>query len=115
MITSFHEAMHSMVCFNDATSEAFPVSSGVKQGCVLALTLFWIFFSMLLQYTFTDCTEAINLYTRADGKLFNIVCLHSRTKGNKGPHPSDAFEHDTALTLFTEAGLRQPLDCLSHL
>ena len=30
MVTSFHEDMHSTVCFNGGTSEAFPVSSGVK-------------------------------------------------------------------------------------
>ena len=34
IITSLHEDMHSRVCFNGVTSEAFPVSSGVKQGCV---------------------------------------------------------------------------------
>ena len=31
---------------------SFPVSSGVKQGCVLAPTLFGVFLSMLLQYAF---------------------------------------------------------------
>nr|KAG5692478.1 hypothetical protein BaRGS_005024 [Batillaria attramentaria] len=49
MVKSFHEDMHSTVYFNGGTSDAFPVSSGVKQGCVLAPTLFGIFFFMLLQ------------------------------------------------------------------
>ncbi|GAA6095372.1 RNA-directed DNA polymerase from mobile element jockey-like [Tachysurus ichikawai] len=61
--------MHSTVCFNGATSEAFPVSSGVKHGCVLAPTLFAIFFSMLLQYAFKDCSEGVYIHTRTDGKL----------------------------------------------
>ena len=47
---SFHEDMQSMVCYNGATSEPFPISSGVKQGCMLVSTLFGIFFSMLLSY-----------------------------------------------------------------
>nr|KAG5709927.1 hypothetical protein BaRGS_029969 [Batillaria attramentaria] len=49
MVKSFHEDMHSTGYFSGGTSDAFPVSSGVKQGCVLAPTLFGIFFSMLLQ------------------------------------------------------------------
>lgn len=53
--TSFHQYMQSTVCFDGATSDPFPVSSGVKQGCVLAPTLFGIFFSMLLQDAFADC------------------------------------------------------------
>ena len=30
IVTSFHEDMHSTDCFNGATSDAFPVSSGVE-------------------------------------------------------------------------------------
>ena len=63
IITSFHQDMQSTVCFDGATSNAFPVSSGVKQGCVLAPTLFRIFFSMLLQYAFLDCTEGVYILT----------------------------------------------------
>ena len=58
IISSFHENMHSTVNYNGATSEAFKVSSGVKQGSVLALTLFGIFFSMLLQYAFMNCLSS---------------------------------------------------------
>ena len=63
IITSFHEDMHSTVW---ATSEAFQVSSGVTQGCILAPTLFGIFFFMLLQYASKDFSEGIYIYTRAD-------------------------------------------------
>ena len=72
IITAFHEGMQSIVCFDGATSEAFPVSSEVKEGCVLTPTLFGIFSSMLLQYAFADCSEGVYIRTRADGKLFNI-------------------------------------------
>ena len=73
IITSFHQAMQSTVCFNGATFNAFPVSSGVKQGCVLAPALFGTLFSMLLQYAFVDCTEGVYVRTSSDGKLFNIT------------------------------------------
>ena len=78
IITSFHENMHSAVCFNGATSEAFPVSSEVKQGSVD--TLLGIFFSMLLQYTLKGCREGVYIHTRAVSKLFNITPLRAKTK-----------------------------------
>ena len=39
--------MCSTVGYNVATPDPFPINSGVKQGCVLAPTLFRIFYSML--------------------------------------------------------------------
>ena len=80
IITSFHQDMQSTICFDGATSNAFAVSSGVKQYRVLAPTLFGIFFSMLLQYAFVDCTEGVYVRTRSDGKLFNITRLRAKTK-----------------------------------
>ncbi len=80
IIAAFHKDMQSTVCFNGATSDAFPVSSGVRQGCVLAPTLFGIFFSMLLHYAFSDCSEGVYIRTRSDGKLFNITRLRAKPR-----------------------------------
>ena len=43
IITSFHQDLQSTVCFDGATSSAFPVSSGVKQDCVLCSNPVWDF------------------------------------------------------------------------
>ena len=61
IIQSFHEDMQSMVCYNGATSEPFPISSGVKHGYVLAPTLFGIFFSKLLPYALHDNYDCVYL------------------------------------------------------
>ncbi|GAA6071721.1 uncharacterized protein LOC117871822, partial [Tachysurus ichikawai] len=114
IIRSFHENMHSTVCFNGATSEAFPVSSGVKQGCVLAQTLFAIFFSMLLQYAFKDCSEGVYIHTRTDGKLFNIARLRAKTKVTEVLIRELLFADDAALTSHTEDGLQKLVCRLSH-
>nr|KAG5691627.1 hypothetical protein BaRGS_023798 [Batillaria attramentaria] len=114
MVKSFHEDMHSTVYFNGGTSDAFPVSSGVKQGCVLAPTLFGIFFSMLLQYAFDDCTEGIYIRTRADGKLFNIARLRAKTKVREVLIREMLFADDAALTSHTEAGLQELVSRLSN-
>lgn len=44
LIESFHSNMEGTVQFNGSTSVPFNICSGVKQGCVLASTLFGIFF-----------------------------------------------------------------------
>ena len=92
----------------------FPVSSGVKQGCVLAPTLFLIFFSMLLQYAFLDCTEGVYVRTRSDGKLFNIARLRAKTKAYVVLIRELLFADDAALTSHSEDGLQHLVDKLSH-
>ena len=114
IITSFRQDMQSTVCFDGATSNAFPVSSGVKQGCVLAPTLFGIFFSMLLQYAFVDCTEGVYGRTRSDGKLFNIARLRAKTKAYVVLIRDLLFADDTALTSHSEEGLQHLVDKLSY-
>ena len=107
IISSFHENMHSMVNYNSSTSEAFKASSGVKQGCVLAPTLFGIFFSMLLQYAFMNCREGVFRHTRSDGKLFNIARLRAKTKVTKVLIHEMLFADDAAVVSHTEEGLQQ--------
>ena len=114
IIAAFHEDMQSTVCFDGATSDAFPVRSGVKQGCVLAPTLFGIFFSMLLQYAFADSSDGVYIRTRADGKLFNIARLRAKTKTFEVLIRELLFADDAALASHSEAGLQRLVDKLSH-
>ena len=113
VITSFHQGMQSTVCYDGATSEPFPVSSGVKQGCVLAPTLFGIFFSMLLQYAFADCEDGVYVRTRHDGKLFNVARLRAKTKTHEVLIRDLLFADDAALTSHSEEGLQRLVDNLS--
>ena len=53
----FHDNMQGTVNYDGASSEPFHILSGVKQGCVLAPTLFGIFFSMLLNFAFRTQTK----------------------------------------------------------
>ena len=114
LVVHFHKDMHSTVCFNGGTSKAFPVSSGVKQGCVLAPTLFGIFFSMVLHYSFDGCEEGIYVRTRTDGNLYNISRLRAKTKTKSMLIRELLFADDAALTSHSEAGLQLLIDKLSH-
>ena len=48
IIRSFHDGMRGCVLDNGETSAPFTITSGTKQGCVLAPLLFSIFLSMML-------------------------------------------------------------------
>ena len=80
LVISFHDGMQGTVQFDGSSSASFPILSGVKQGCVLAPTLFGIFFSLVLSHAFKSSCDGVHLYTRSDGKLFNLARLRARTK-----------------------------------
>ena len=80
VISSFHNNMEGTVNYDRATSKPFEIHSVLKQGRVLAPTLFSIFFSMMLSYTLKTSTEDVFLHARADGKLFNLARLRAKTK-----------------------------------
>ena len=82
-IACFQENTRCTVRFNGAQSEPFEVRSGVKQGCVLAPTLFGIFFSRLLKFAHGDQNEGVYLHTRTSEKLFNLNILRAKTKLRK--------------------------------
>ena len=42
IIREFHEGMQATVLVDGDLTEPFPVCHGVKQGCILAPTLFWL-------------------------------------------------------------------------
>ena len=106
--------MEALFIRGGGTSDAFPVSGGVKQGCVLAPTLFGIFFSMLLHYAFAGCEEGIYIRSRTDGKLLNIARLHAKTKVYELLIRELLFADDAALTSHSQEGLQRLVDKLSH-
>ncbi len=57
----FHEGMLARVQDNGETSDPFPVSNGVKQGCVLAPTLFSLMFAAMPVEAFGDTNTGIDI------------------------------------------------------
>ncbi len=100
-----------------STAQHLSPSSSVaesKQGCVLASTLFGIFFSMLLQYAFKDCHKGVYIHTRTGGKLFNIARLRAKTKVTEVLIREMLFADDAALTSHTVDGLQQLVSRFSY-
>ena len=54
MVQHLHDGMQARVQDNSETSEPFPVSNGMKQGCVLAPKQFSLTFSAMLTDAFRD-------------------------------------------------------------
>ena len=88
--------------------------SRVKQGCVLAHTLFGILFSLLLGYALKGNEEGVYIHTRSDGSLFNLSRLLTKTKVRKVMIREMLFADDAALTAHTEAGLQDLINCFSN-
>ena len=57
MVRSFHDNKQATIQYDGSLSEPFEIKSGVKQGCVLAPTLFGILFCLLLRHAFGSETE----------------------------------------------------------
>ena len=112
LVESFHEDMQSTVNFDGTTSASFKIQKGVKQGCVFAATLFCIFFSMLLRYAFKGTEDDVHLYTRSDGKLFNMRRLRAKSKRRKISIKELLFADDAALVAHSEPKLQALIDRL---
>ena len=113
IIKSFHNGMRGVIRFDGSSSQPFDIKCGVKQGCVLAPTLFGIYFAVMLQHAFKFSTEGILLNTRTGGKLFNAARLRAKTKVRRVLIRDLLFADDSALVAHTEEDLQRLIDCFS--
>ena len=61
--------MQAKVVQVQVASNKYPVQNGVKQGCVLASTLFSIYLGAMLVVAFTYVSEGVYIQTRYDANL----------------------------------------------
>ena len=64
MVNRLHEGQRGQIRLEGDLSESFPNSNGVKQGFVLAPTLFSVFFSMMLKQVNEDLEDEDGVYVR---------------------------------------------------
>jgi hypothetical protein len=113
MVQQLHDGMMARVLNDGETSAAFPITNGVKQGCVLAPTLFSMVLSATLTDAFQDCTEGIGLKFRTDGSLFNLRRLRAVTKVKETIVRDFLFADDCALNANTEPEMQAIMDKFS--
>jgi len=69
VIKAFHTDMRATVTVNGETSDFFQVLHGVKQGCILAPTLFALFLAAVIEEMADNSLDRIYIRTRSDGGL----------------------------------------------
>lgn len=113
IVREFHDGMMVSVCENGEYSDEFAVTNGVKQGCVLAPTLFSMMFSAMFIDAYKDTSYGVDLRYRYDGGgLFNQARLKAKTKVNEY-FARDFFADDCALNASSEADMQASMDLFS--
>ena len=110
MVRQFHQGMTAHVLDDGDPSDPFPVSNGVKQGCVLAPTLFSMVFSAMLTDAFRDSCSGVNIKYRCDGRLFNIRRMQAVTKVKETVIRDLLFADDCALNASREQDMQHLVD-----
>lgn len=113
MVRQFHDGMNARVRDDGEYSQPFPVSNGVKQGCVLAPTLFSMVFSAMLSDAFRDGDIGIGFHFRTDGNLFNLRRLQAKTKVRHDIARDFLFADDCALNASTHHDMQQSVNLFS--
>ena len=111
LVRQLHDGMRATILDNGDTSDSFPVTNGVKQGCVLAPTLFSMVFTAMLHDASQDNDDGIQLKYRTDGGVFNLRRLKAKTKVNVATLRKLLFAEDCALNSNTEAEMQH---CVNH-
>ncbi|XP_046846768.1 uncharacterized protein LOC124440414 [Xenia sp. Carnegie-2017] len=106
MVRQFHDGMLARVLADGEYSEPFPVTNGVKQGCVLAPTLFSMVFTAMLTDAYHDGVDGISIKYRMDGSVFNLRRLQAITKVKETIIRDFLFADDCALNASSESELQ---------
>lgn len=97
IVQSFHDGMNARVIDQGKLSEPFSITNKVKQGCVLAPTLFNIIFFALLSNAFSSNDRGIFIRCCTDVGLFNLRRFQAKTKVNVMLLHDFLFADDCAL------------------
>ncbi|BHF77959.1 hypothetical protein SprV_0602106900 [Sparganum proliferum] len=114
MVRQLHDGMMARVTDNGAVSEAFAVTNGVKQGCVLTPTLFSLVFSAMLMEAYRgDERPGIRIAYRTDGHLLNQRRMHFQSRVSTTTVHELLFADDCALNTTSEEEMQRSMDLFS--
>nr|VZI29209.1 unnamed protein product [Spirometra erinaceieuropaei] len=114
MVRQLHDGMMARVTDNGAVSEVFVVTKEVKQGCVLAPTLFSLMFSAMLMDTYCDERPAfVRIVYRTDGHLLNQRRMHFQSRVSTTTVHELLFADDCALNTTSEEEMPRSIDLFS--
>ena len=106
LVISIHEDMNARIQFDGNTSDSFKVICGVKEGHVLALTLFAVYFAALLHRAFGSNEDGVYFSTIFGGSLFNLQRLKSKRLTTEVLIRELFFADDTAIVDHSKVALQ---------
>nr|VZI40088.1 unnamed protein product [Spirometra erinaceieuropaei] len=113
IVRQLHDGMMARVTDNGAVSEAFAVTNGVKQGCVLAPTLFSLMFSAMLMDAYRNERPGIRVVYRTDGHLLNQQWMHFQSRVSTTTVHELLFVDDCALNTTSVEEMQGSMDLFS--
>lgn len=117
IIRQLHDGMAGSVTIQGETTESFGITNGVKQGCVLAPTLFGLFFAVMIKGVVNEIDrttkDGILIRFRKDGRIFHLSDLKSKGKTRTELVNELLYADDCALLSHTEAGLQRSANLLA--
>ena len=113
LLRSFHNGMMGRVQYDGETSDQFPINRGVKQGCVLAPTLFGIYFSFVIRSAFENADKGVSLLTRDDGNFFSLSRFKAKSVVQRVVVRELLYADDAALCASSSEDLQELLDHFS--
>uniref|UniRef100_A0A183TJ67 Reverse transcriptase domain-containing protein n=1 Tax=Schistocephalus solidus TaxID=70667 RepID=A0A183TJ67_SCHSO len=110
MVRQLHDGMTACVTDSGTVSEAFAVTNGMKQGCVLAPILFSLMFFAMLIDAYRDKCSSIRIAYRPDGYLFNSQRMQAPTRVSKTTVHDLLFADDCALNTVMEEDMQRSMN-----
>ena len=107
-----HDSMSARV-LGGTGGEAFEVQTGVKQGCVIAPTLFSIFISAIFHLFQDRLPDGVEIIYRMDRGLFNLRRLKARSKTSSTSLTELQYADDNCVCATSECQLQAILDAFT--
>ena len=114
IIEALHNGMMANVSVGGDVSESYSVTNGVKQGCVLAPTLFSIFLSAMLKEAFRDMGDGVYIQSRQSADLFNAAKYRAKTKTTRILMRELLFADDSAMVAHSAEEMQKTADAFSN-
>ncbi|KAI8490935.1 hypothetical protein Bbelb_313540 [Branchiostoma belcheri] len=105
-----HDQMTAKVLCNGSETESFTIKTGVKQGCILAPTIFDIYLLAVLTLIKDRLPPGVTIRYRYDGSIFNLRRLNAVTKVQRVVAHDLQYADDCKLVAHQAQHLQDTLD-----